>query len=62
MSGVSGVDRLQREVRWDTTEDTQAFGRALGALLRGGACVVSDTSSLASIASPSGGDCRGLTL
>lgn len=31
---------MEREVRWATTEDTQDFGRRLGALLRGGDVLV----------------------
>ncbi|WP_374968350.1 tRNA (adenosine(37)-N6)-threonylcarbamoyltransferase complex ATPase subunit type 1 TsaE [Terrabacter sp. BE26] len=31
---------MQREVRWATTDDTQDFGRRLGALLRGGDVLV----------------------
>ncbi|GAA2021427.1 hypothetical protein GCM10009740_07560 [Terrabacter terrae] len=31
---------MQREVRWVTTDDTQDFGRRLGALLRGGDVLV----------------------
>lgn len=31
---------MEREVRWATTEDTQEFGRRLGALLRGGDVLV----------------------
>ena len=31
---------MEREVRWATTEDTQDFGRHLGARLRGGDVLV----------------------
>lgn len=31
---------MERQVRWATTDDTQAFGRRLGALLRGGDVLV----------------------
>lgn len=31
---------MEREVRWATTDDTQDFGRRLGALLRGGDVLV----------------------
>jgi tRNA threonylcarbamoyladenosine biosynthesis protein TsaE len=31
---------MEREARWATTDDTQAFGRRLGALLRGGDVLV----------------------
>ena len=31
---------MEREVRWDTTDDTRDFGRRLGALLRGGDVLV----------------------
>jgi tRNA threonylcarbamoyladenosine biosynthesis protein TsaE len=31
---------VEREVRWDTRDDTQDFGRRLGALLRGGDVLV----------------------
>lgn len=31
---------MEREVRWATTDDTQAFGRRLGALLSGGDVLV----------------------
>ncbi|MBC9822026.1 tRNA (adenosine(37)-N6)-threonylcarbamoyltransferase complex ATPase subunit type 1 TsaE [Terrabacter sp. MAHUQ-38] len=31
---------MEREVRWDTRDDTQDFGRRLGALLRGGDVLV----------------------
>jgi tRNA threonylcarbamoyladenosine biosynthesis protein TsaE len=40
VGGQNDVDRLEREVRWETSEDTQAFGRALGAQLRGGDVLV----------------------
>jgi tRNA threonylcarbamoyladenosine biosynthesis protein TsaE len=34
------VTRVERQLRWATTQDTQDFGRRLGALLRGGDVLV----------------------
>jgi len=37
---VSGRARSLRELRWGTTDETQDFGRRLGAMLRGGDVLV----------------------